>query len=601
MHPMRPYTSLLAGFSVAALLVFTACSSTKHGGSFVVSNASTDIASNNRSFLQTNPYVPSADGPRSVQNSSLAGSNVSPHLMLAAAALGLTGGSTVMGPGEATFNFNQLLKFSPDPQTTTLSFNTGIITGSSDGLVAWGRWAYNPIQGNATYNFFKTTTGNSTTLSPLEQNGGFHYVVGAPTPVASLPTSGTVNYNLLGASQPTRRSSSGADNNATTFQSGSLAVLWGGASTKIGVDFVVSTPGGTGLLQTYHASTTGGLANPGASQLGLTSGTSTFAGSIFATTTDANACFGNGGQCVTNVSGFFAGPAAERAGLSYVINPGGNGIYGAAAFTTGAVVNAPAGATSAVLAQMNPVNITFAGGPANPPFIVASNGSVTQNADFSLSAFTASPGVADFTRGTTSSGEVGSDGIITWGRWILGTPGGILFGSAPNALTNTQALHYIAGVPTSPAALPISGTATFNLLGATSPTFGNGIGGVGSVTAGTLAVAWGGSATTKIGMDMSINMPGDAIYRIQTTGGLATPGTSQIAINPGSSLFSGNISMPNPTAGRACLAGGCIANISGFFAGAAAERAGVAYGLSDGTLSGGIPINGIFGAAAFKR
>jgi len=46
------------------------------------------------------------------------------------------------------------------------------------------------------------------------------------------------------------------------------------------------------------------------------------------------ACASNPGACNVNVTGFFAGPAAQRAGLAYQIGSGNaqQSIYGAAAF-----------------------------------------------------------------------------------------------------------------------------------------------------------------------------------------------------------------------------------------------------------------------------
>ncbi|HLX80739.1 MAG TPA: hypothetical protein VKS43_09155 [Burkholderiales bacterium] len=577
---MRPYSLSVIAFCAVGTVMFAACNSagSTKGGTFIGGSTTTISNQAQSPSAQTTAFQPIANGP-----STAGGVSVTiPHLLLGAAAFGLSGGAILDGPGAATFNGLSFMKFVPDTGTPTLAIYQAMPQSFSDGLIAWGRWTYNPNEPASSQSLYNINGA----AGPVG-GGSFSYVLGAPTPIANLPQSGTATYSLIGATIPTSDDPNNFANERNRFVAGALSVLWGSATAKIGVDFTVLGGGG---VNTFQATSTGGLANPSQSQISLTPGTATFAGTLATTASTPVTCFG--GPCTTSIDGFFVGQNAERAGLAYVVNvnAGSDALYGTAAFTAGAST----GSSTGLLSQTNPVNVTVSGGPSNPAFLVSNNGSIAQNPDLSLSIINVSSGVATYTSGSTSSTEVGSDGIITWGRWLNGTPGGSVFGSPPNALTGTASLHYIAGVPTAPSALPASGTATFTLLGATSPTFGNGVGGTGTVTGGTLSVLWGGSATTKVGMDLSLTMPSDAIYRIVTTGGLMTPSTSEISIQSGSSLFSGNIAMPST--GRACTGSACTANVSGFFAGATAQRAGVAYSITNA-----VPSNGVFGVAAFTR
>jgi hypothetical protein len=86
---------------------------------------------------------------------------------------------------------NQNATFNSTGQLTAFG-TTNIGTGShadfnSDGILAWGRWT-GPVVVN----------GGAITFGP---NQGYHYVVGIPT--ATMPTSGTATYSLIGATAPT--------------------------------------------------------------------------------------------------------------------------------------------------------------------------------------------------------------------------------------------------------------------------------------------------------------------------------------------------------------------------------------------------------------
>lgn len=196
----------------------------------------------------------------------------------------------------ATFNgTGQLTAFNALQGAFNIDTGTHADFGT-DGILAWGRWV--------------GTVTASTTTQTYSGNQGMHYVIGLPT--ASLPASGTAVYTLLGATSPTYVDGSAAPG---TF-SGALTVDFGLRSTTgVGMALNVGIDGKSyALAGSASISTTGSLF----------SGNPAVTGSI-------GACGSCG--CFASVQGFFAGPSAERAGLSYSIDDAmGKDIVGAAAF-----------------------------------------------------------------------------------------------------------------------------------------------------------------------------------------------------------------------------------------------------------------------------
>ena len=168
-----------------------------------------------------------------------------------------------------------------------------------------------------------------------------------------------------------------------------------------------------------------------------------------------------------------------------------------------------------------------------------------------------------------SHADFGSDGILAWGRWTgavtLRTDGTDLVN-----LSGNQGLHYVVGLPT--ARLPTLGTATYTLLGATKPTYVDGTTAPG-IFSGSLGVDFGQATVKTIGWNVS--MP-DRNYAISDT-------TMSLS---GSSFSQSGI-------GVAGCSSSCSAFVTGFFSGAAGERAGAGYHIDDSA-------NQVLGAAAFK-
>ena len=192
--------------------------------------------------------------------------------------------------------------------------------------------------------------------------------------------------------------------------------------------------------------------------------------------------------------------------------------------------------------------------------------------------------------------DSGNDSILAWGRWTP-TQGRVSIqvpGSGTSTVTGNNSLHYIFGVATPNSAIPLAGTATFNLLGNTSPTRTDGQGGFGTVTAGQLAVQWGGAGPmTRVAVSLNGNV-GSTAFQVQTPGGLAGVASSPVTYDASTQTFSGSWLAQVGNTNRH--------SASGFFAGPNAGHAGLTYSTplptGGGTFSNTVSVQG---AAAFKQ
>lgn len=182
--------------------------------------------------------------------------------------------------------------------------------------------------------------------------------------------------------------------------------------------------------------------------------------------------------------------------------------------------------------------------------------------------------------------EFGTDGIVAWGRWI----GSV---SVPETLAGTEnygpngGFHYVVGFPTT--TMPQSGSATYALIGATSPTAYDASGlplSQPGTFSGSLSVSdWTSGLVT---LDLNVNMPVAGLgYRIN----------GNAIIPPNANSFFGSYTSAQgitDTTGTSCV-NGCSAAVNGIFAGNNAERAGLTYHVIDSAS-----IN-VIGAAAFQK
>ena len=217
-------------------------------------------------------------------------------------------------------------------------------------------------------------------------------------------------------------------------------------------------------------------------------------------------------------------------------------------------------------------------------------GEVTADAQGRVSGFTApfggyTGGHNAYTPGSSSIAQFGTDvetGLV-WGRWSGGAAQVNAEGQQRALSLTDRSLHYVfSGAQSGPVTLPLTGTATYDLIGATSPT--NEHGGVGTLNNASLAANF-----TNRTVDTSVNLTigGQTIqgvalnvpifreqyfsaFRGSAPGGLPVPQLLNITCTP---------SCTNPTG-----------SIDGFFAGRTAQGAGMGYNL-----------NGATGAAAFRR
>ncbi len=171
--------------------------------------------------------------------------------------------------------------------STTLNLaGTQADFGTLDGVIAWGRWIGQ----------INLTTGGTTTSVTLSSNDGLHYVIGLPTPAASMPTGVTYTYDLIGGTRPTLANGSIAPG---VLNSASLVGDF--TANRVTVN-LSATAGGS----TFTGSATGTIANSTFLALG-TAGVS------------GGGSLGCSGSCTVNVDGFFTGTGATRAGIAYQI------------------------------------------------------------------------------------------------------------------------------------------------------------------------------------------------------------------------------------------------------------------------------------------
>jgi hypothetical protein len=102
------------------------------------------------------------------------------------------------------------------------------------------------------------------------------------------------------------------------------------------------------------------------------------------------------------------------------------------------------------------------------------------------------------------------------------------------------------------------------------------------VTGGALGVAWGTGSYDVSLSNFTVQMP-DAQY---------TANGSQTVFSA-TAFFGFGATVTSPTS---CTSTGCNASVTGFFAGANAERAGISYHIQDSDRS-----KDILGAAAFQK
>ncbi len=223
--------------------------------------------------------------------------------------------SASLTTGLATVQFDQqghLQSLGLCPSLLCLSRGTAqAVDAGYDAYVAWGRWT----NGEA-----RTSIAGLVSSHLLTDPSSMHYLIGSPS--MSMPTSGSADYSLIGATIAT-----GAATEPYEF-SGSLRVVFApNLGTRVGMNATLSSNG----QAQYQLTTTGGLSNPEQSELRMIS-LNRFRGTVATQSlTNDRDCQANG--CSTEVQGTFFGNQQQRVGIGYVLR-GRNGakMQGVAVF-----------------------------------------------------------------------------------------------------------------------------------------------------------------------------------------------------------------------------------------------------------------------------
>ncbi len=463
-------------------------------------------------------------------------------------------------------------EFGPLPQMLIGTASNADGGSTASGLVRWTRWTDGQ------------PTGNFGSVPAFNANQGYHILVGAP--VTNIPASGTVNYELVGGTKPTSVAGNGAPG---TLTSGSAAIAFG-ATPRIGIDLAFTQNGND-----YTMFTTGGSADPGASNLTLTAD-----GNFRQIGTFGQGVTQNGalcGGCRPIWEGFLAGDGATELALSYTMQFQGTGadrIIGAAAFQQSAGGGGNSGGSGG-----GQYTSDFTGTRDGIAYYTYTLGSLASG--FGGSADLVNGELVNFTSilGTVSKGsasvvEAGDVGDLAWGRWVNGTvEARTIVGDTDTVVGANGGYHVMAGV--SPTSLPSSGTVNYELIATTSPT--DNLGSAPGTLTGDLAIAFG--ATSLVGYDFQMDIGGRG-YSVSSEGGAANPGASatNLVFSSGTVIFTGNHNsiLPGSVSGTggACQFS-CQVTIGGNLFGSDGGYAGVAMNVFDG--GNGVQASGL---AIFK-
>lgn len=424
--------------------------------------------------------------------------------------------------------------------------------------------------------------GGNQTISP---NGyqGIIYLVGNMLGSTLRPENIIATYELAGATAPIFA----GGNFAPGVFDGTAAIQFGayGANAKMGLDATVTMDEG-GDIVVYNISTTGGTATPGTSEISVFG--SQIAASYQVQAPNGVACSGTAVNCQVVISGLLAGPQAREAGIRYTVgNTAANSIYGAAIFARDDAGDTLDGYLMGMTYAIRSPQSAVLAGSFGDISAGATDITIIGNEVKEIHGFNNS-----YAPGDATVSEVGGvQSVISWQRWSDGQIGGQSFGNPrTTVLGEDQSMHVLAWSPATN--LPTEGVATYTLAGSTSPTVADGSLAPGTF-AGEMAVAFG-FASTKIGLDLEVSIGGHT-YNIVTTGGTATPGSSQISLGS----FSGFSSTLDVAAGGvACPDAACQAKVAGALAGSGASHAALAYTIS---ANGNPTAKAVQGVAGFER
>jgi hypothetical protein len=198
-------------------------------------------------------------------------------------------------PGQVTLDGSSAMTAFTDTATKALT-GINVDTGSSGGVVSWGRWVGGATIDGVPWSGFQTLA----------------YVIGLPTPIADITAmSGSFTFNLVGWTAPTD-----SFGNVGTVTGGQLVGTFGPSPTVSINNFTFSLAGNG-----YNLSTVSPIPVSAAGPYAPFTGGAAVNGTACPTT------------CSAQVNGHFMGAGATHAGFAYNFqNVSATHIVGAAAF-----------------------------------------------------------------------------------------------------------------------------------------------------------------------------------------------------------------------------------------------------------------------------
>jgi hypothetical protein len=412
-------------------------------------------------------------------------------------------------------------------------------------------------------------------------NGSVHWAYGGagfPSYLSEVLT-GTSTYTLAAATSPTNQ-----NNLAGTLSAATLNVNF--SNRTLNAALAIALPGAAGGSWNLNASNVPFSFN-----------------SFFATTADRLVITNGTGVTSANnpllyggLSGSFVGSSLAAAILGYSFTDQSSRIP--ASFNT---VSGVAALTGTAQNSGAPFRDGLASDPSGVlgGFAFIRNFAttdrpeeVTQGANGALSAFAAPyffgggfAGHSTYQQGTSTVVDAGFDPAtgLSWGRWSGGAASVSNGSSTQTIALANDSLHYIFGsAQTGPVSLPLTGTASYDVVGSTRPT--DSAGHTGTFNSATLAANFT-NRTVDLGVNFAINgqtwnaaAGGVPIYRDQYFSAYAgapipgIPGPAQLTISCAPSCGSG-----------------ATGAVDGFFTGRSGQGAGMMYnvGGSSGAVAMG--------------
>jgi hypothetical protein len=408
-----------------------------------------------------------------------------------------------------------------------------------------------------------------------------HFAYGSSgyPPYLSEVLTGTVSYTRAGATAPTSDIGGVGSVTSSTFDVNFSA-------RTLNASIGISMPSAGQTLATGYTLTAANVPFALNSFFALTGG---FGLNVSRTVNGQTSTSGLSGI----LEGYFVGAALNGAIVSYGINDTGAGtrqnVAGVVAFQGAAQnTNAPFqyGLMSDPTRSLRASQYTQGYATINRPdeMTIDTQGRATAFRGPLARADGTINGNGRYAVGTAQVLDFGFDATtgLSWGRWSGGiaTLGGI------DADLSSRSLHYVFSAPQAGATtLPLTGTATYEVAGATRPT--DTLGNVGTMNSATLNANF-----TARTVDASVNVTVANQTWTGTANGMSIYRDLTFSANTGRAPAAG---LPAPTqfvitCTPAC-GGSATGSIDGFFTGRTGQGAGVQYNFN----------NNISGAIAFRR